>query len=110
MKIELLNSKELAQRMGKKPGYVTAMCASTEKGGGGYVFEYGNQTTFRHAMAWRAKHSEFSSTDYYRKARTGKGRDWKRRITSSAAHRPLPADGPADAAGKSGELAHSNGQ
>lgn len=56
----LLNATQLAARMGKSTGYVSAMKAA------GYVFQFGNQTTFRHAMNWRRLNPAFRSTAYYR--------------------------------------------
>lgn len=86
MKARLLNGTQLAEQMGKNPGFVSVMKKS------GYVFQYGTQTTLAHALAWRKLNPNFRTTSYYR------------------AHRRLPGDEKAATAGKSGELAHSNGQ
>jgi hypothetical protein len=82
----LLNVTQLADKMGKSPAYVTAMKAA------GYVFEYGNQTTFRHALRWRKKHPGFRSTAYFR------------------AHRLRSVDAPGEPSHKSGEPVRSNGR
>jgi hypothetical protein len=84
--MKLLNCQELAEAMGKKPGYVSAMRAA------GYQFQFGNQTTLRHALRWRGKNLRFRSTSYYRGHR-----------------RPLGGE-LAVAGDRSGELTHSNGQ
>lgn len=86
MTLELLNCSVLAERMGKKPGYVSAMKAA------GYKFEFGNQTTLRHALRWRRQHKQFRTTAYYR------------------AHRQRPDDEKAVRANKRGARGHSNGQ
>lgn len=83
---QLLNVTQLASKMGKSPAYVTAMKAD------GYVFEYGNQTTFKHALRWRKAHPQFRSTAYFR------------------AHRSRRGGARAGRARKSGEPTRSNGQ
>src|ERR1051325_1642906 len=86
MKSKLLNATQLGEAMGKGPGYVTAMRAA------GYEFEFGNQTTLRHALRWRKKNPAFRSTSYYR------------------AHRRPPADAKGVAGGKSDAPARLNGR
>lgn len=59
---ELLNKSQLAAAIGQKPGYITAAIAA------GYEMQYGNRTTRRHFLAWRASPigKGFTTTAYYR--------------------------------------------
>lgn len=75
---DLLNCKQLAERLGRSAAYVSAMRAA------GYAFQYGKAgTTYRHALSWLAAHPDFSSTAY------------------ATEHRSRPTARPASSAGKS---------
>jgi hypothetical protein len=67
--MKLLNGRKLAKAMGVSKLYVTAMRAPVSKGGGGYVFQYGRQTTLSHALAWREQNPDFVSTEYVEQTR-----------------------------------------
>ena len=55
-----VNSKTLAAKMGRSPGYVAAMKS------GGYKFTHGTRTLLSDALDWLAKHPEFRVTGYRR--------------------------------------------
>jgi excisionase family DNA binding protein len=56
--MKLLNGKQLAAAMSVPRMFVTAMRAE------GYQFQYGHQTTLRHALAWRELRPKFRYSDY----------------------------------------------
>lgn len=53
-----VNSKTLAARLGRSPGYVTAMKS------GGYKFTHGTRTLLSDALHWLAQHPQFRVTGY----------------------------------------------
>jgi hypothetical protein len=53
-----VNSKTLAARLGRSPGYVTAMKS------GGYKFTHGTRTLLSDALRWLAQHPQFRVTGY----------------------------------------------
>jgi hypothetical protein len=57
-----VNSKTLAARLGRSPGYIAAMKA------GGYNFTHGTRTLLSDALAWLAEHPDFRMTGYRRNA------------------------------------------
>jgi excisionase family DNA binding protein len=56
--MKLVNGKQLAAAMNVPRMFVTAMRAE------GYQFQYGHQTTLRHALAWRELRPKFRYSDY----------------------------------------------
>lgn len=53
-----VNSKTLAARLGRSPGYVAAMKS------GGYQFTHGTRTLLSDALHWLARHPQFRVTGY----------------------------------------------
>jgi hypothetical protein len=53
-----VNSKTLASRLGRSPGYVAAMKS------GGYKFTHGMRTLLSDALNWLAEHPDFRVTGY----------------------------------------------
>jgi hypothetical protein len=62
----LCNATQLAEAMSVPKGFVTAMRNA------GYEFQYGHQTTLKHALAWRADHPEFKPSEHRRNPKTPK--------------------------------------
>lgn len=54
--MKLLNLTQLALELGRSRSYVRYMKKA------GYVFEYGNRTTFDHALQWLSDNKEFRTT------------------------------------------------
>lgn len=61
--MELLNGKQLAERMKVSRTFVCAMKNA------GYQFSHGSYTTLRHALNWLRKHPEFRTTRYNNKVK-----------------------------------------
>jgi hypothetical protein len=53
-----VNSKTLAAKLGRSPGYVAAMKSR------GYKFTHGTRTLVTDALNWLAEHSDFRVTGY----------------------------------------------
>ena len=53
-----LNSKTLANKLGRSAGYVVAMKS------GGYKFTHGTRTLLSDALNWLAEHPDFRTTGY----------------------------------------------
>ena len=56
---DLINCKQLAARMGRNAGYVSAMK------GAGYDLPYPGRTTLSHALNWLGDHPDFRTTSVY---------------------------------------------
>jgi hypothetical protein len=54
----VLNCKQLAESIGRSPGYISAAKAA------GYVLAYARLTTRSHFLRWLAANPEFVTTDY----------------------------------------------
>ena len=84
--MELLNKSQLAEKLGRGRGYISAMGAS------GYVCQYGTRTTLSHALRWLAANPDFRTTRFFHP-------EGQRGTTPGRGRR---------AAGKSCELLNSN--